>query len=364
MKPLILKGHTRPLTCVKYNREGDLLFSSAKDKFPTVWFTDTGERLGTLTENGHKGTVWSIDVDKDSLLVLTGGADCAVKLWYVKTGTCLQTWELSSPVRVVEFSEKCDSFLCVVDPFIKKPSRLMIYGLKKFPRTEKALDEYVARMNKSIPDYDKANEQPIAEWTLEGISLNDKIYVASWTALDQHIVTGDTIGSLRLHNPTSGKVLKRLEAHVGKINSLQWNKSKTLFITGGADMRSYLVELKTFKAIKTYESNTPVNAAAISPIKEHVLVAGGQDAMNVTTTSSRVGKFETKFFHLVFQEEWGSVKGHFGPVNTLAIHPDGIGFVSGSEDGYIRLHKFNKEYFTKHSEFDDLTALENIAKEV
>ena len=77
--------------------------------------------------------------------------------------------------------------------------------------------------------------------------------------------------------------------------------------------------------LKRYESSTEVNAAAISPIKEHVLVAGGQEAMNVTTTSSRVGKFETKFFHMVFGEEFGSVKGHFGPINTLAIHPEGTG---------------------------------------
>lgn len=47
MRPLMLKGHERSLTKVKYNREGDLLFSAAKDKSPCVWFSDNGERLGT-----------------------------------------------------------------------------------------------------------------------------------------------------------------------------------------------------------------------------------------------------------------------------------------------------------------------------
>ena len=37
MKVLILKGHTRPLTQIKYNADGDLLFSCAKDDVPTVW---------------------------------------------------------------------------------------------------------------------------------------------------------------------------------------------------------------------------------------------------------------------------------------------------------------------------------------
>jgi translation initiation factor 3 subunit I len=38
--------------------------------------------------------------------------------------------------------------------------------------------------------------------------------------------------------------------------------------------------------------------------------------MQVTTTSLRQGKFETRFWHKVFEEEVGRVKGHFGPINT------------------------------------------------
>ena len=76
-----------------------------------------------------------------------------------------------------------------------------------------------------------------------------------------------------------------------------------------------------------------------------VVLGGGQDAMEVTTTSTKSGKFEARFFHMVFAEEFGRVKGHFGPINTLAFHPNGTGFASGSEDGYIRLHKFDADYF-------------------
>jgi translation initiation factor 3 subunit I len=47
-----------------------------------------------------------------------------------------------------------------------------------------------------------------------------------------------------------------------------------------------------------------------------VLLGGGQEAMDVTTTSLRQGKFETRFWHKVLEEEVGRVKGHFGPINT------------------------------------------------
>ena len=42
--------------------------------------------------------------------------------------------------------------------------------------------------------------------------------------------------------------------------------------------------------------------------------------MSVTTTSLRQGKFETRFWHKIFEEEVGRVKGHFGPINTCACN--------------------------------------------
>lgn len=54
---------------IKYNAEGDLLFSASKDHVVNVWHSHNGERLGTY--DGHNGTVWSIDADcKFELLFL------------------------------------------------------------------------------------------------------------------------------------------------------------------------------------------------------------------------------------------------------------------------------------------------------
>ncbi len=37
---------------------------------------------------------------------------------------------------------------------------------------------------------------------------------------------------------------------------------------------------------------------------------------------------------MLYCEEFGRVKGHFGPVNALAIAHDGSSYCSGAEDGY------------------------------
>ena len=61
IRPILLKGHSRPLTRVKFNRDGDLLFTCGKDHKPNVWYAENGERLGTY--NGHNGSVYDCDVN-------------------------------------------------------------------------------------------------------------------------------------------------------------------------------------------------------------------------------------------------------------------------------------------------------------
>jgi translation initiation factor 3 subunit I len=97
-----LKGHERSITQVKYNLDGDLLFTSAKDQKPTVWYADTGERIGTYGTQPifipqssssfmnaigfHKGAVWDLDPSWDSQYLVTACADGSARLFETCTG--------------------------------------------------------------------------------------------------------------------------------------------------------------------------------------------------------------------------------------------------------------------------------------
>ena len=70
MKPLMMHGHERSITQIKYNLDGDLLFSCAKDHHPNVWYSVNGERLGTY--DGHCGAVWCLDPKWDNSHLVTG----------------------------------------------------------------------------------------------------------------------------------------------------------------------------------------------------------------------------------------------------------------------------------------------------
>ncbi|XP_017764904.1 PREDICTED: eukaryotic translation initiation factor 3 subunit I isoform X2 [Eufriesea mexicana] len=264
MKPLMLQGHERPITKIKYNREGDLLFSSSKDKNPNVWYSLNGERLGTF--NGHMGSVWCIDVNWDTTRFLSGSGDNTLRIWDCQTG-------------------------------------------------------------------------------------GPRISAILWGALDETVITGHEDGEIIIWDVKTRQKLKSAKCHKSQINDMQFNKDGTMFVTASKDNTAKLFDSDSLTLLKTYKTERPVNSATISPTFDHVVLGGGQDAMDVTTTSTRQGKFDSRFFHLVFEEEFARLKGHFGPINSLAFHPNGRSFSTGGEDGYVRINTFDQSYFDFHFEY-------------
>merc|ERR1719313_3238804 len=95
MRPLLLKGHERPLTYIKYNHEGDLFVSCAKDKHPTLWHADSGQRVGTYL--GHDGATWTCDISRDSKHLYTGSADSSVRMWTCRRARSCSSGTTSCP---------------------------------------------------------------------------------------------------------------------------------------------------------------------------------------------------------------------------------------------------------------------------
>lgn len=317
-----MKGHERPLTFLKYNRDGDLLFSCAKDHAPNVWFADNGERLGTY--RGHNGAVWTCDVSGDSTRLITGSADQTAKLWDVKTGTQLFSFNFKSPARAVDFSVGDKLAVITTDPFMGEPSAIHV---------------------KSIAG-DLSDQSGDSVMVIKG--PQGRITRAVWGPLNKTIISVGEDATVRIWDTETGKLLKESDkekGHQKSITSLSKSTDDTHFITGSLDKSAKLWDIRTLTIIKTYVTAAPVNAVAMSPILNHVVLGGGQDAVNVTMTDHRAGKFEAKFYDKILEEEIGGVKGHFGPINALAFNPDGKSFSSGGEDGYVRLHHFDPEYF-------------------
>lgn len=317
MIPILLQAHTRSLTKVIYNREGDLLFSASKDEKPNVWRTSNGERLGSY--NGHRGAVWSLDVTRDSSILASASADMTCRLWDVTTGKTRLNLDTDTGVRGVAWAMGDQQLAILTDKTMGLPATILIYDIR---------------------------QRAIAHKLLPGDALEKKPTIVRWTDCNEALLTGHDDGHVALWHPTSGALIASARPHTETIRDLQFSRDRTYFITASKDTTAKLSETANLRPIKTYQTERPVNSAAISPLRAEVLAAGGQEALHVTTTSSRAGQFEARFFHEVLDDcELGRVRGHFGPINTLAYAPTGRGYASGAEDGYIRLHTFDPDYY-------------------
>ncbi|XP_014287836.1 eukaryotic translation initiation factor 3 subunit I [Halyomorpha halys] len=318
MKPLMLHGHERAITQIKYNREGDLLFSSAKDHCPNVWYSLNGERLGNFI--GHIGAVWCLDINWESTKFMSGAADNTLKLWDCSNGVEIGNINTKSTVRTCVFSYSGNLAAYSTDTQRKQICEINIIDCR-------ISDSFGSEPILCIP---------VPE---------SKVTALFWGPLDEMVVTGHENGKITQWDMRTGKQLNQIDAHSGSINDMQPSKEGMMFITASSDHTSKLFDTEQLLNLKTYVTERPVNSASISPILDHVVLGGGQEASVVTTTSTRVGKFDARFYHMVFEEEFGRVKGHFGPINSLAFHPDGRSYASGGEDGYVRVHYFDPSYF-------------------
>jgi translation initiation factor 3 subunit I len=299
-RPYLLQGHERPITKVCFNYDGDLLFTASKDYVPSVWFADSGERLGTF--NGHKGSVWDLEPDRFTERLLTASADATARLWDCQSGECLAVFQHRGPVRGVAWAEGSQEFATISDPFVDHNAKICVY---RCPRDQTAFDDSsdttAPRLEIDLPK-------------IAGKRVNPTGLL--WTSMNEDLLVCFDNGAIRLYDPDTGDLKEEFMAHDKKINRMRFNLDRTLLITSSGDFTSKLFDTVDWKHLYTYRTDRPVNDAVISPVKDHILLGGGQEAMSVTTTSGKVGKFETRFFHLVYQEEFGCVKGHFGPINA------------------------------------------------
>ncbi len=87
---------------VALNRNGSIAVSGCADGTLRVWDPITGQSLGTLT--GHTAEVWSVALSEDGRTAVSGGQDHTVRVWDTTAGQCLHTLAGQTAVNSVALS--------------------------------------------------------------------------------------------------------------------------------------------------------------------------------------------------------------------------------------------------------------------
>lgn len=203
--------YSRSSSC-RYNPDGDLIFSVSKDQIICVWFAHNGERLGTY--RGHQGAIWTIDVDPTSTILASGSADNTIRLWDIKTGKCLKTWDFPTAVKRVEFNEDGTQLLGVTEKRMGHLGTIVVLDVKVDVEAEQS-----------------------DEKALTIVCEESKATVAGWSYLSKYIIAGHEDGSVSQYDGKTGDLIYNIPIHElnQPITDLQWSQDRTYFITASKD---------------------------------------------------------------------------------------------------------------------------------
>lgn len=178
---------------------------------------------------------------------------------------------------------------------------------------------------------------------------------ASWGNLNKTIYISTAKGYILVYEAKTQDQTNKKKVHKEPIVSFTFTPDRIFLFTCSRDETYCMVDPDTLDTINNYNFHGNISRViAVSPLykptsrpaqRYHILVGGGQDEKEVTT-SRKKGGFEIKLVNYITSEELAEIKGHFGPVHSLAFSPDGKTFASGSEDGYVRVHFFQPDYYT------------------
>lgn len=132
-----------------------------------------------------------------SELLATGGADNTIRLWEVKTGRLLKTWEFGSSIKRVEFSPDGTQLLGVTEKRAGHLSTIVVYEIN--------------------PDVEATQSD---EQLLRIVCDESKATVAGFSYLAKYIISGHEDGSVTQWDGKTGELLSsNYEIHEADMQS-------------------------------------------------------------------------------------------------------------------------------------------------
>ena len=335
MRPLVLKGHTMPITNLQFNKDNDLLFSASKDRYITLWSSEYGERIGTYS---HSAAVYAMNIDDNSKYLISSDSTGFVYIWEACNGEIIHKFTI-------------DKIPLISSVYFNYNNDLISVGYgSRASNSDSHIDIY--KFNDLLTK--QKNVEPIKKILIPN---KDKISKSRWFDLGKSILATSESGMIYKYDFDSEKLLLQKKIHNSVIMDIDISPKEELILTASKDGKAKVLDPDTFDVMSELFPQNPVrniNACRFNPlissedekiVKYHAFIAGGQESREVTTTASKKGGFETLIYDCMYGEELGAILGHFGPVNALAISSDGEILASGSEESSIRVHKINNDEY-------------------
>jgi WD40 repeat protein/DNA-binding CsgD family transcriptional regulator len=214
-----LKGHENWVWSVVFSRDGETLASSGEDNTIRIWNVKTLTCIRLIP--GHSQWVCAIAFSPDDQTIASGSADSTVKLWNVKTGECIRTL---------------------------KGHKDLVYSVAFSPDGTLA----TGSEDKTIKLWN-----PITGECLHTLRQHtQQVYSVAFSPDGKMLASGSGDSTVKLWQLETGALLHTLtDGHSGAIRCVAFSPDGKLLASGGEDENIQLWDLFTCKSLK--QLNTP-----------------------------------------------------------------------------------------------------------
>jgi kinesin family protein 13 len=217
---LCMHDHNGMVLSVDINHIGTLIVTSSDDRTVKVWDSTTGERLRTM--RGHTDKVYGCKFSSTGEEIVTTSCDRTIKVWHTDSGRKLVTLRgHTSAVFAATFSHKGDIIVSVSDD-----RSVRLWNWKEGTCT-KVLDGHAA--------------------TIWGVSISPD---------DSTIATASMDGTVKLWSIRLGASFRTLRGHTAPVHDVLFIENGTKLVSTGRDRTVRVWEVETGANTRTLSSHT------------------------------------------------------------------------------------------------------------
>lgn len=306
----VLRHHSRPVTWVCFNKEGNLLFSCGKDALVVAWTYQDGWQI-LAVYSAHTGAVWCCSISDDSTLLCTCGADNKVIVWSAREMQREAVLDVNGVAKFCEWRrnkiKECMPTFAICHNNFGKSSPARIVVCEYHPQEIKVLYAIGPESNATQ-----------VRWTSDEllVSAHECGKVVFWRMAEKlfEIDHREKLSKIALHDNTLACAL----------------------LSG--ELKVYTFGDKDATPILSVKTDRPLNDVSFEG--DTFAVGGGQDARDVALVSNRVEKQFTPLVYTASPDGLApkyenNFRNHFGPIHCLAFTDHYL--ASGSEDGLVHV---------------------------
>jgi WD40 repeat protein len=339
--PIVLSGHKGAVAHLEFSPDGKLLASAGVEYSIRIWDVESGKQVAVL--RGHIDTVTRLTWSPKGKLLASASRDKSVRIWDVEKEKEVATKQHGSSVRLIAWRPDGEQIASVEHVTREnKVEKLFLWD----PATGKASRDFKEELSEFRSIAWSPDGEVLAacgEW--QKILLLNPHKDEPKLVIDAQALTVDTVawspdgkilasggsekkgknrGTVKLWNPTTGKLIRSIVADDYEVTRIQWKPDgKSLAIDANDD------------TIRIWSSTT-------GRLQRSIRVAGNaHDGFDVLwRPDGKVIATSTELVAQLYDAASGRVLFLSDPsehnfIRTLAWHPEGKSLAAGNDRGDV-----------------------------